>query len=140
MRARTASQRMHPILPEPRVPRVRLIRILPESRAILTRGMQSRVKSRGGGPVPNSQSPTLNSQPPALNFFPQEPVQVIPAPVAVREVSRSNRGRRLAPREASRSEADVLADRQESPGPARAREEIGDPAEGRAVPRAAARW
>src|SRR5450830_751525 len=38
----------------------------------------------------------------------EEPVHVIPAPVAAREVSRSNRGRRLAPREASRSEADVL--------------------------------
>src|SRR5450759_5809987 len=37
----------------------------------------------------------------------QEPVQVISAPVAAREVSRSNRGRRLVPREASRSEADV---------------------------------
>src|SRR5450759_3836619 len=35
-------------------------------------------------------------------------VLVIPAPVAARVVSRSNRGRRLVPREASRSEADVL--------------------------------
>ena len=38
----------------------------------------------------------------------RERVQVMPAPVAAREVSRSNRGRRLAPREGSRSETDVL--------------------------------